>query len=86
MSEPHDDWPCKFDESPHLTKSGRGFHHGQIVAPGNKSLCSDEVDCGFTFPHGQLGPEDDEEVTESKIRAFPDEKASELKKLQSPPL
>ncbi|GER32332.1 mitogen-activated protein kinase kinase kinase [Striga asiatica] len=33
---------------------------------------------------GQLGAEDNDEVTESKIRAFLDEKAFELKKLQTP--
>ncbi|KAI3469540.1 hypothetical protein Pfo_026203 [Paulownia fortunei] len=84
MCEPNDDWPCKFDESRELTKSGMEFLPSQIVEPGNRSLGSVEVDCGFTFPRGQSGPEDDDEVTESKIRAFLDEKALELKKLQTP--
>ncbi|PIN16528.1 MEKK [Handroanthus impetiginosus] len=87
MCEPNDDWQCKFDESPELTKSGVGrkeFLPSEIVEPGNRSLGSGEVDCGFTFPTGHSGPEDDEEVTESKIRAFLDEKALELKKLQTP--
>ncbi|CAA7397833.1 unnamed protein product [Spirodela intermedia] len=38
---------------------------------------------GFTFPCG-AACEDDDEVTETKIRAFLDEKALELKKLQTP--
>lgn len=33
-----------------------------------------DKDSGFTFPHGQPVPEDDDEVTESKIRAFLHEK------------
>ncbi|KAL0388635.1 UNVERIFIED_CONTAM: Mitogen-activated protein kinase kinase kinase NPK1 [Sesamum radiatum] len=84
MSEPNDDWPCQFDGSPELTKSGTEFLSSQIVEPGNRSLGSGEVDYGFTFPTGQSGPEDDEEVTESKIRAFLVEKALELTKLQTP--
>ncbi|KAA8527568.1 hypothetical protein F0562_034717 [Nyssa sinensis] len=50
MSEPNDDWPCKFDDSPELERTG----------------------------------DDDDEVTETKIRAFLDEKALDLKKLQTP--
>ncbi|XP_011090761.1 mitogen-activated protein kinase kinase kinase NPK1 [Sesamum indicum] len=84
MSEPNDDWPCQFDGSPELTKSGTEFLSSQIVEPGNRSSGSGEVDYGFTFPTGQSGPEDDEEVTESKIRAFLVEKALELTKLQTP--
>ncbi|KAJ4833779.1 hypothetical protein Tsubulata_012655 [Turnera subulata] len=38
----------------------------------------------FSFPSGPLEAEDDDEVTESKIRAFLDEKALDLKKLQTP--
>ncbi|KAK6130340.1 hypothetical protein DH2020_035932 [Rehmannia glutinosa] len=84
MCEPNDDWPCKFDESPELTKSGMEILSSHNVESGNRSFGSIEVDCGFTFPRGQSGPEDDDEVTESKIRAFLDEKALELTKLQTP--
>ncbi|KAK6117251.1 hypothetical protein DH2020_049016 [Rehmannia glutinosa] len=84
MCEPNDDWPCKFDESPELTKSGMEILSSHNVESGNRSFGSIEVDCGFTFPRGQSGPEDDDEVTESKIRAFLDEKALELMKLQTP--
>lgn len=75
MCEPNDDWTCKFDESPGLTKSEMEIP-SQVVDPGSRSLGSVEVDCGFTFPRGQSGSEDEDEVTEAKIRAFLDEKVS----------
>ncbi|KAL6497798.1 Mitogen-activated protein kinase kinase kinase npk1 [Orobanche hederae] len=84
MCEPNDDWPCKFDGSPELTKGGTELLSGRIEESGNRSFCSVDVDCGFTVPIEQSGPEDDDEVTESKIRAFLDEKALDLKKLQTP--
>ncbi|KAL6548405.1 hypothetical protein OROGR_008826 [Orobanche gracilis] len=84
MCEPNDDWLCKFDGSPELTKGGTELLSDRIEESGNKSFCSVEVDCGFTVPRDQSGPEDDDEVTESKIRAFLDEKALDLKKLQTP--
>ncbi|KAL2244068.1 UNVERIFIED_CONTAM: Mitogen-activated protein kinase kinase kinase NPK1 [Sesamum indicum] len=84
MCEPNDHWPCKFDESPELNKSGTVSLLNQTIDSGDRSFASAEVDCGFTFPRGQSGSEDDDEVTESKIRAFLDEKAFELKKLQTP--
>lgn len=76
MSEPNDDWTCKFDESPELNKSNTQLLCSKIVESRNKSLASGDVDYGFTFPTGQSGPEDDDEVTESKIREFLDEKVS----------
>lgn len=39
-------------------------------------------DCGFSFQCGSA--DEDDEVTESKIKAFLDEKAMELKRLQTP--
>ncbi|GAB4843436.1 Mitogen-activated protein kinase kinase kinase npk1 [Ancistrocladus abbreviatus] len=80
MCEPNDDWPCKFDESLEMERSepdllSRGAS-GTIQASCNG-------DTEFTFPSEPLG-DDDEEVTESKIRAFLDEKALDLKKLQTP--
>ncbi|KAJ4838849.1 hypothetical protein Tsubulata_010879 [Turnera subulata] len=56
----------------------------------NKSfnaMCEPIDDWGeddFSFPSGPLEAEDDDEVTESKIRAFLDEKALDFKKLQAP--
>ncbi|XP_057485670.1 mitogen-activated protein kinase kinase kinase NPK1-like [Actinidia eriantha] len=84
MSEPNDDWPCKFDESPELEKSRINFS-GQTI---NKAADIPEASCNgdkdFTFPSGPSVAEDDDEVTETKIIAFLDEKALDLKKLQTP--
>ncbi|KAI3459365.1 hypothetical protein Pfo_016028 [Paulownia fortunei] len=84
VCEPNDDWPCKFDESPELNKSRTGLLPNQSIDSGNRFSLAGGDDCGFTFPRGQSGAEDDDEETESKIRAFLDEKAFELKKLQTP--
>ncbi|XP_073046277.1 LOW QUALITY PROTEIN: mitogen-activated protein kinase kinase kinase NPK1-like [Primulina eburnea] len=83
MCEPTDDLTCKFDENSELNNSGAGLYSSQIVDPLNRSLASGMVDHGFTFP-GHSGAEDEDEVTESKIREFLDVKALELKKLQTP--
>ncbi|GFZ22064.1 NPK1-related protein kinase 3 [Actinidia rufa] len=84
MSEPNDDWPCKFDVSPELEKSRINFS-GQTT---NKAADIPEASCNgdkdFTFPSGPSVAEDDDEVTETKIIAFLDEKALDLKKLQTP--
>ncbi|KAK9288473.1 hypothetical protein L1049_016930 [Liquidambar formosana] len=85
MCEPSDDWPCKFDESPELDRNGINLSSSQFTnnaagSPG--ASIKEEKD--FTFPCGPLAAEDDDEVTESKIRAFLDEKALDLKKLQTP--
>ncbi|XP_074589600.1 mitogen-activated protein kinase kinase kinase NPK1-like [Curcuma longa] len=75
MSEPFDEWlPEKFDVNPepHLDDSHECVIEGSCTRRGND----------FAF---SLDPvEDDDEVTESKIRAFLDEKALDLKKLQTP--
>ncbi|KZV37965.1 hypothetical protein F511_28590 [Dorcoceras hygrometricum] len=83
MCEPDDDWRCKFDESSELNKSGAGLFPSQIAEPVTRSLALGVEDYGVTFP-GHSGAEDEDEVTESKIRKFLDEKAIELKKLQTP--
>ncbi|KAL8026246.1 hypothetical protein ABFX02_14G015400 [Erythranthe guttata] len=84
MYEPNDDCACKFDENPKLCKRETGLPPNQTMDIGNGFNASGEVDFGFTFPREQPGAEDDDEVTEFKIRAFLDEKAFELKKLQTP--
>ncbi|CDO99017.1 unnamed protein product [Coffea canephora] len=85
ICEPEDDWPCKFDESPELERHRTSLLASQAIQyPGNSVELSSKKDGGFTFPVGQLVADDEDEVTESKIRAFLDEKALELKKLQSP--
>ncbi|CAA6661472.1 unnamed protein product [Spirodela intermedia] len=53
------------------------------VAVGQQKGGESDGGGGFTFPCG-AACEDDDEVTETKIRAFLDEKALELKKLQTP--
>ncbi|XP_050372335.1 mitogen-activated protein kinase kinase kinase NPK1 [Argentina anserina] len=85
MCEPTDDWQCKFDESLELGKSGMDLLPCQTIheAP-NSAGASHKVENEFTFPCGPSVAEDDEEVTETKIRAFLDEKALDLKKLQTP--
>lgn len=85
MSEPTDDWPCKFDKSPELERSKSNLHSSQTVyksSADNVGVSGEEND--FTFPCGTIAADDEEEVTESKIRAFLDEKAFDLKKLQTP--
>ncbi|KAH0453366.1 hypothetical protein IEQ34_017690 [Dendrobium chrysotoxum] len=73
MSEPFDEWPSKFDANPEHVKTY--FDNlGESSNGENK----------FTFPCEPTCEEDDYEVTEGKIRAFLDEKALDLKKLQTP--
>ncbi|XP_004229416.1 mitogen-activated protein kinase kinase kinase NPK1 [Solanum lycopersicum] len=84
MSEPDNDWPCKFDESPVLTKSQANLDFGQATIKPTNSLIMSYKEDAFAFSGGQSAAEDDDELTESKIRAFLDEKAMDLKKLQSP--
>ncbi|CAN6677087.1 unnamed protein product [Malus baccata var. baccata] len=85
MCEPNDDWPCKFDESLETERSGINFSPCQTIHEASRSIgASQRVETEFMFPSGPSAAEDDEEVTESKIRAFLDEKALDLKKLQTP--
>ncbi|CAK7326992.1 unnamed protein product [Dovyalis caffra] len=84
MSEPTDDWPCKFDEDPLFRRSGINLSCSQSIHEIDSHEASGKGQNEFTFPCGPVVPEDDDEVTESKIRAFLDEKACDLKKLQTP--
>ncbi|KAG6751620.1 hypothetical protein POTOM_043817 [Populus tomentosa] len=68
------EWRCKFDESPELEQAGSKVDTCKPV----------QVDQNISFSCGASLSEDDEELTESKIRAFLGEKALELKKLQTP--
>lgn len=49
--------------------------------PGNSVELAGKEDGGFTFPVGELEGDDEDEVTESKIRAFLDEKVLIFKTL-----
>ncbi|XVF63187.1 hypothetical protein PTKIN_Ptkin09bG0067900 [Pterospermum kingtungense] len=84
MSEPTEDWPCKFDRSSELSRSGVNLHVGETVEASGTPEMSGKEENDFSFSYGPPAGDDDDEVTESKIRAFLDEKALELKKLQSP--
>ena len=76
MSEPDNDWPCKFDESPVLTKSQANLDFGQATIKPTNSLIMSYKEDAFAFSGGQSAAEDDDELTESKIRAFLDEKVA----------
>lgn len=76
MSEPADDWPCKFDASPEQREIE--LQDSCELVNGATASCfgaSAKVESDFTFPcEPPSASEDDDEVTESKIRAFLDEK------------
>ncbi|XP_022150775.1 mitogen-activated protein kinase kinase kinase NPK1 [Momordica charantia] len=81
ICEPSDDEDCKFDKGP-VVDQGSNLDE-KALAPGSCSGVFDE-DQNFSFPCGRSLSEDEDEVTESKIKAFLDEKAFELKKMQTP--
>ncbi|CAL1411407.1 unnamed protein product [Linum trigynum] len=84
MCEPTDDWPTMSHGSSEMRRSElRSSQFINEVASSSLELSGKEGN-EFAFPGGPLGTEDDEELTESKIRAFLDEKALDLKKLQTP--
>ncbi|CAM8993274.1 unnamed protein product [Rhodiola kirilowii] len=78
-SQPSDEWPYKFDQSLGLHDSGRNISPA-FNSPGTPGTGEGAIE----FPCGQSTPDDDDEVTETKIKAFLDEKALDLKKLQTP--
>ncbi|KAG2694841.1 hypothetical protein I3843_08G159800 [Carya illinoinensis] len=85
ISEPSNDWGSKLDGRPELEQRGTNLDTDeQISEPAGCSGVSGKGDKDFSFPCGQSLSVDDDELTESKIRAFLDEKALELKKLQTP--
>lgn len=73
MSEPFDDWRCKFDLSPEQGRIDSEDFNGAVNCA-ESSAGKGEND--FTIP-SELVSEEDDEVTESKIRAFLDEKVSD---------
>ena len=70
MSEPFDDWPCKFDMSPGQRMDLDGLGESTHCAADSAGKEND-----FTIPCDAVCDHDDE-VTETKIRAFLDEKVS----------
>uniref|UniRef100_A0A0E0ELK5 mitogen-activated protein kinase kinase kinase n=2 Tax=Oryza meridionalis TaxID=40149 RepID=A0A0E0ELK5_9ORYZ len=73
MSEPFDDW-----ESPQQ-RSSQSREFGGLAKHVENNMSEND----FTFPC-EGGCEEDDELTESKIKEFLDEKAIDLKKLQTP--
>ncbi|KAL4188150.1 hypothetical protein AMTRI_Chr09g42630 [Amborella trichopoda] len=85
MSEPQDDWESKFNESMgqrHLGLSRTG--KSVVDARTSEAVQAVKERNDIRFSTTQALYEEDDEVTESKISAFLDEKALELKKLQNP--
>ncbi|KAJ6996019.1 hypothetical protein NC653_012795 [Populus alba x Populus x berolinensis] len=68
------EWRCKYDENPELEQAGKKSDAGEPVQGGKNASSY----CGASLS------EDNEALTESKIRAFLAEKALELRKLQTP--
>lgn len=71
MMEPDDDWPCQFDGSTEVGTNATNLFPDQDseMNPEIPAALGNEDD-GFTFPNGVSGMEEEEEVTEVKIRAF----------------
>ncbi|KAA8545104.1 hypothetical protein F0562_019888 [Nyssa sinensis] len=85
MCEPADDRGCNYDGIEEPEQRGISIDNDQPVnktAGSSRTAGTSEND--FSFHCGRSLSEDDDEVTESRIRAFLDEKALELKKLQTP--
>ncbi|KAG2643244.1 hypothetical protein PVAP13_2KG310700 [Panicum virgatum] len=78
MSEPFDNWESKFDMSLEQN-SHQSMEFGGLAKHAESRITEND----FTFPvEGSC--EDDDVLTESKIKAFLEEKALDLKKLQTP--
>lgn len=73
MSDPSDDWGCKFDASPELENRGINFGSEESYMPPDQ-LGDDKGQNDFSFPGVPSLSEEDDELTESKIKAFLDEK------------
>ncbi|TQD78365.1 hypothetical protein C1H46_036058 [Malus baccata] len=88
MCEPTDDeLVCKFGGSLETKQNGMDLGldiNHQTDFPAGNSGTIGEGEKDFSFPCGTSLAEEDDILTESKITAFLDEKALELKKLQTP--
>jgi len=72
MSDPSDDWGCKFDASSELETREVNFVTDESYMPPDQSGDGKQPD--FSFPGVPSLSEEDDELTESKIKAFLDEK------------
>ncbi|XP_062006212.1 mitogen-activated protein kinase kinase kinase ANP1 isoform X2 [Rosa rugosa] len=85
MCEPTDEMRCQLHGSSETEQNGMDLdtsHQTDFPVGCSGTMGAGEKD--FSFPCGPSLSEDDDELTESKITAFLDEKALELKKLQTP--
>lgn len=75
ISEPSNDWGSKLDGRPELEQRGTNLDtNEQISEPAGCTGVSSEGDKDFSFACGLSLSVDDDELTESKIQAFLDEK------------
>lgn len=73
MSDPSDDWGSKFDASPELENRGVSLDTDEsYMSPGQMESNKEQKD--LPFPCVPSLSEEDDELTESKIKAFLDEK------------
>ncbi|KAK4761452.1 hypothetical protein SAY87_029336 [Trapa incisa] len=85
VNEPSVDWSSKFDEMPEHEQRGTILGADRLaVSSAAQSRASIKEKNEFSFSCGPSLSEEDDELTESKIKAFLDEKVVELKKLQTP--
>ncbi|XP_010486085.1 PREDICTED: mitogen-activated protein kinase kinase kinase 3 isoform X2 [Camelina sativa] len=82
MSDSTDNWSCKFDESPEVMRSKSNMLSYQAAEL--KSGVPFDEETSLTFAGGSSVAEEDYKATELKIKSFLDEKAHDLKKLQTP--
>jgi hypothetical protein len=84
MCESSDGWGCKFEASLEPEQSGRNSDTKEHIS--DVTGCSGvfgEGDKDFSFPYGPSLSENDDELTESKIRSLLDEKVLFSVKSQS---
>ncbi|KAL5560770.1 hypothetical protein UlMin_036981 [Ulmus minor] len=85
ITEPSDDWECKFGGSSQRESNSISLDTDQqIHLPACCSGTYSDVDKELSVPAGPSLYETDDELIGSKIRVFLDGKALELKKLQTP--
>lgn len=74
MSDLSDDWGSKFDASPDLEHREVGFDTDESYKPPGQSGPFNDGQRDFSFPCVPSLSEEYDELTESKIKAFLDEK------------
>lgn len=75
MCEPCDEWSCKYDETPELENKRVDLDNAEAVDKlAGSSESTGKGDNDFSFRYQRSLSEDDDELTESKIKAFLDEK------------